>query len=400
MLRLFSLSLVRKFCDGVFYCEYFKRNAGLLRPLVCCLGCLLCLEYSATAQPEVSRLKQHKKVVLEEFTGIHCVHCPDGHKRANQLKDSHEPGDVILINNHTGLYAVPSSGEPDFRTADGTAITQIWMMNVAMYPSGAVNRRLFAGRGALAVERGSWPQYADSVLAQQSYVNLAIASWLDTNTRMLEVNVSGYYTANGKVTDRLTVVLLEDSVAGPQTGASTYYPEMIRPDGKYVHNHMLRKVLTDDPLGDVLSETDSGVLFHRTLSYEVPDSYNNTTPNLKNLRVAAFVAESRTDIQTAAYAMVSFQTSAIADRAFSPAIRVFPNPAYEYFYVEISHALKRRLPLYIHDLTGRLVGTYYLAPGNQQLLQQISTAGWRPGIYFLSIEGQGGLSRRLLVYRR
>jgi|GEM_PF-1441958 len=399
MLRLFSLFLVRKMFDGFSHPEFFKWNATLLRSFVVCLGFLSGLALSANAQPEVSRLKQNKKVVLEEFTGIHCLHCPDGHKRANQLKDSREPGAVILINNHTGIYAVPSTSEPDFRTADGAAITQIWMMNVAMYPSAAVNRRLFAGRSALAVERGAWSQYADSILAQPSYVNLAVASWVDTSTRMLEVNVSGFYTANGKPTDRLTVMLLEDSVAGPQTGASAYYPEMIRPDGKYVHNHLLRKVLTEDPLGDVISETDSGTLFHRTLSYQIPASYNNTHPNLKNLRVAAFVAESRTDILTAAYCMVSTQTSTVVNLASASAMKIFPNPAHEYFFVEIADAWRTHLHLYVHDITGRKVGTYYLAPGKQQL-HRISTAGWRTGIYFLLVEGQFGLSRSLLVQGR
>ena len=47
----------------------------------------------------VSTTPSNKNVVLEEYTGVNCTWCPDGHKRANQLKASH-PGRVCLINIH------------------------------------------------------------------------------------------------------------------------------------------------------------------------------------------------------------------------------------------------------------------------------------------------------------
>lgn len=31
----------------------------------------------------------HKSVIIEEFTGIHCGNCPDGHKRAAALQRMH-----------------------------------------------------------------------------------------------------------------------------------------------------------------------------------------------------------------------------------------------------------------------------------------------------------------------
>ncbi|MBR4638602.1 MAG: hypothetical protein IKO81_08160, partial [Bacteroidales bacterium] len=52
----------------------------------------------------VSTTPSNKNVVLEEYTGVNCTWCPDGHKRANQLKASH-PGRVCLINIHQGSFA-------------------------------------------------------------------------------------------------------------------------------------------------------------------------------------------------------------------------------------------------------------------------------------------------------
>lgn len=74
----------------------------------------------AFAQLPLSHYFENKNVVLEEFTGIHCQYCPDGHRRAQELKDAH-PDDVIIINIHTGSFANPDPGQPDFRTPFGFA---------------------------------------------------------------------------------------------------------------------------------------------------------------------------------------------------------------------------------------------------------------------------------------
>ncbi|HIO73125.1 MAG TPA: thioredoxin family protein, partial [Flavobacteriales bacterium] len=64
------------------------------------------------AQTFVSQTPENKNVVLEEFTGIYCTFCPDGHKRAQQLADDN-PNDVVLVNIHVGGYADPgTSGDP------------------------------------------------------------------------------------------------------------------------------------------------------------------------------------------------------------------------------------------------------------------------------------------------
>ena len=91
------------------------------------------------AQTFVSTTPENKNIVLEEFTGIHCVYCPDGHLMAQNLYNVN-PGDVVLINIHAGSYAVPSAGEPDFRTPFGAAIDG--QASVSGYPAGTINRHL------------------------------------------------------------------------------------------------------------------------------------------------------------------------------------------------------------------------------------------------------------------
>lgn len=259
----------------------------------------------AFAQLPVSTTPQNKKVLLEEFTGINCQHCPGGHKIANDLKASKPAGSVILANIHTGSFATPGPGQPDYRTSDGTAIATMPGMGATSFPTGSINRHVFSGQSAMAMSRSVWTRFADSILNQPSYVNVALEGSLNVSTRVITVNTQVHFTANSTAAaNRLTVMLLEESVFGPQIdnngSGGIYYPVMRNPDGTYTHNHMLRKVLSASALGDTITNRTSGSTTSKTYTYTIPAQYVNNVPYLGNLRVIAFVTEGNTEVVTAA----------------------------------------------------------------------------------------------------
>ncbi len=263
------------------------------------------LNVMAYAQLPVSTAPSNKTVVLEEFTGIHCGYCPDGHKIANDIKAANSPGKVIPINIHTGGYATPSGSEPDYRTAEGNAIAAISTMGITGYPTGSMNRHVYTGT-AITMSRGVWAQYATQTLAQSSYVNVALQGTLDVTSRLLTVNVEVYYTgASPASTNNLTVMLLENNVVGPQSNYGNYNPTQINADGTYNHQHMLRKVLNTSAMGEVLSTTTSGTLVQKQYTYTIPAQFVNNTPQLGNLELVAFVAESNTEIISGAYGPIT-----------------------------------------------------------------------------------------------
>ncbi len=57
-----------------------------------------------SAQTFVSTTAENKNVVLEEFTGIYCTYCPDGHVVAQGIQDAN-PNDVVLINKMNNYIA-------------------------------------------------------------------------------------------------------------------------------------------------------------------------------------------------------------------------------------------------------------------------------------------------------
>tara|TARA_B100000242_G_scaffold265656_1_gene213938 strand:- start:139 stop:2169 length:2031 start_codon:yes stop_codon:yes gene_type:complete len=258
---------------------------------------LIFITISSTSQTFVSTVAENKNVVLEEFTGISCTFCPDGHRIANDIY-TNNPADVVLINIHTGNYASPQGPGTDFNTMFGSAIAG--QSNLTGYPAGTVNRRVFAGLGqssGTAMSRTNWQSASSQILNEPSYVNVAAQANLDISTRQLSVTVEAYYTGSSPVnTNKLNVALMQNNVEGPQTGAS-YNPTAILPNGNYNHQHMLRHMLTGQ-WGVDITNTSTGSFFTNTYTYTIPNDLNGVAFDLFNLEVAVFLTETQQNIVT------------------------------------------------------------------------------------------------------
>ena len=261
----------------------------------------------AFTQTIVDTLQHNRNAILEEFTGIHCTYCPDGHRIANNIQAAH-PGRFWAINIHTGGYANPSTGEPDFRTSFGAAIAG--QSGLTGYPAGTINRHLFSGwsqGSGTAMSRGHWDQATTQILGQASYVNLAATASIDLSTRVMTVLVEGYFTDSVAPSSmKLNVAVLQNNVQGPQVGMSSN-PSQVLPNGKYNHMHMLRHLITGQ-WGVDIDTTAKGTFFSRTFTYNVPSNINNVPMNLGDLEVIAFIVEGQQEIETGTKAVMNYVT--------------------------------------------------------------------------------------------
>jgi len=265
----------------------------------------LLLPLASFAQLIVDTVPQNKKAVLEEFTGIHCVFCPDGHYIAQQIKNLYYE-DVSLINLHTGGYASPNQGEPDFRIMESDSIAAI--SNLAGYPAGTVNRHQFpmTQGGGTAMSRGDWMDAVQDIITQPAYLNVGTQVIHDTANQTLIVDVEVYYTDSTPVdgfgfspVNYINVALTQDSVVGPQTGAQSYNPAGIVPgpwQPSYSHQHMLRDMVTGQ-WGDPITnggQTLPGHFVFRRYIYELPNPpfINDVMIKVEHLKAVAFVTES------------------------------------------------------------------------------------------------------------
>jgi hypothetical protein len=246
----------------------------------------ICLSLGLSAQVLVSTDPMPKNAILEEFTGIHCTYCPDGHAIAQSILDNN-PGRAFVIAIHQGSFAVPSAGEPDYRTSFGDAIAG--QTGLTGYPSGTVNRHVFTG-STTALNRGSWSASCDQVMQEISPVNIGISSEYEASSRQLTIMVELYYTSNAPASSNfINVALIQDSIYGPQTGGGA--------GNNYRHMHMLRHFITGQ-WGDEVTTTSAGSLVNRTYTYTVPAAYNNIPAVVENMKVVAFVAKDHQEIYT------------------------------------------------------------------------------------------------------
>ena len=262
---------------------------------------LLCLHIVINAQNLVDTLLHNKNVILEEFTGIHCTYCPDGHVVAQSIYGAY-PQRVSLINVHTGGYANPSVGEPDFRTVFGSSLGS--QSSLSGYPAGTINRHLFfnlSQNGGTAMSRNNWQQATIITLNELSPVNIGSIAQYDTITSELHIDVEIYYTDTQSVfLNYLNIAITQDSVLGPQTGAQTFNSAAIVPgpwQPTYSHQHMLRHLVTGQ-WGAVLDPITPGTLISKRYTWQVPLDINDIPILIEHLRVVSFITESSQEIIT------------------------------------------------------------------------------------------------------
>lgn len=236
------------------------------------------------AQTLVSTNVETRNAMLEEYTGIHCTYCPEGHAIAAQLNHDY-PYQVFPIAIHQGSFANPNAGEPDYRTEFGDALAG--QTGLTGYPSGTVNRHVFSGTNT-ALGRSAWAPAAMEIIEMNSVVNVGAETSYNEATRELTVNVELYYTANSSQgSNFLNVALLQNKVYGPQIGGGA--------GNNYEHNHMLRYLITGQ-WGEEITTTTEGTFVERTYTYTIPEDYNQVPVIVENCDIAVFVSETQQEI--------------------------------------------------------------------------------------------------------
>ena len=256
------------------------------------LSIVLFISLQAKVQTIVSTNPENRNALIEEFTGIGCGFCPYGHLEVENFIAAH-PDDGFGISIHQGYFAIPDANQPDYQTAMGDGLGSYFGVNA--WPNGMVNRHDF-GTGMLT-QLNEWSGLATQVLAEGAYVNVACEASVDVQTRELTVHVEAYYTGNSPESSNfLNVALLQNDIKGPQF-SSWFNPNSITPDGAYMHQHMLRDLITGQ-WGEEVSPTTTGTFIDKTYTYAVPEAINDVPVRLGDLSIICFLTETEEEMET------------------------------------------------------------------------------------------------------
>jgi thiol-disulfide isomerase/thioredoxin len=228
-----------------------------------------------------------QKVLLEDFTGHTCGHCPKAHDAASDLMEVYKDK-VILVAIHAGGFAEPTPGlgyPADFRTPEGEEIEAHFDVETAGFPKGMINRRTFGGNALL--NYSSWGGHIAAVLTEEPEAGIDLTAVLDPTTRIVDIGVDVEYYEGGNFTHHLVVIVTEDSVVSRQTDYRVTPSDV---DG-YYQRHMLRGSVTDGTWGNAMASgsVSLGQTFTQDFSYKLDESWDT-----RHCSIVAYVMDATT----------------------------------------------------------------------------------------------------------
>lgn len=256
-------------------------------------------EFLASTKPS------NRNAILEDYTGVRCGYCPQGHTLAKAAADAN-PGKFIILALHaSGNYSSPTAGWANFETPFGPSFLS--QINVAGFPAGTLNRNSAASLGAtaqktggMAMGRGEWSKAGNAIMAKPSYVNIGSKATFDAATRILTVKVDMYYTGDAPAENNINIAFLQSHLFSKQSGGS---PD----ENNYEQNHVVRDMVTGQ-WGEVVPEASTKMAskFTKTFTYAVPADFNGPDTfkggggmvKIEDCDLVVFVSEGKTNIIT------------------------------------------------------------------------------------------------------
>ena len=224
---------------------------------------------------------QQRIVLLEDFTGVRCVNCPQAHELAKEISDDN-PGRVVAVSEHNYFEGGFPNSDEDFRNDDAYAIDNL-LGPTSLWPIGVVNRKLFSGEPAILLVLAKWTGYVESELAEAPVVNVSMEATLDRANRKVTVIVEAHFLEDVTEDLRLSVMLNENGIIDPQQTQTGVVDD-------YVHNHVLRAMPTPSTGAVITSTTEAGRVIRRGYEIDVAPIWN-----IDELEVVAFIHEGQID---------------------------------------------------------------------------------------------------------
>lgn len=184
-----------------------------------------------------------KKVLVEDFTGYRCGHCPKAADVAVELMDTYKDK-VVVIAIHSGdTYAKPFGLKYvyDFRTAVGEELFPLFIAGAGQ-PNGTINRKSF--NGTYPVYHTGWAAKVQAALTEKPKMTIKLQPAYDAATQTLTVKTTVKYLQAGTTDQKLALYLTEDSIVYYQ---KDYRVQSPAPEDvpNYLHRHVLRGAVGD-----------------------------------------------------------------------------------------------------------------------------------------------------------
>lgn len=261
--------------------------------IILLLGFISCekvdLPYEAI-RPSTDTVKkvEIRRTLLEDYTGHQCGNCPAAALVAESIYKQYK-GKVVVVAVHAGFFTKTNAKYP---TSYTTTVGNDWDgasgFNVSAVgnPNGMVNRKNYEGNGLIQKE-SKWPTTVALAQNDPYILGLEINKNYNAASRVLNATVKAKFKAAYPNGVKLSVVLTEDSIVGPQTDY-TKNPDLV---ANYIFMHVLRDALNGS-WGTTLK--DAPVSPKDSVSLTLPNFTINTKFKDNNVHIVAFAYDALT----------------------------------------------------------------------------------------------------------
>jgi len=256
---------------------------------------------------------QWRRVLIEEFTGVSCGPCPQGHRLIDAILAEHynstekfDSVSVIGIQStgipqaepvHEELDGNFYSSKHDNRTADGSELYNAVYGTFGSIPQAGIDRIPSAGK--LNLPKDIWAGNVNTRLRVPSAVNITLSSIYNASTRQAVINVHIAYTGRVDKKQNLNLALIENDVIDAQKNGLDI-------DSVYHHEHVLRDMITaasGSPMLGSIASKEPGRVYDRTFIYDVDAAW---VPD--NCRLIAYVTNNEgADVEVQQAAEISLK---------------------------------------------------------------------------------------------
>lgn len=180
-----------------------------------------------------------QRALLEKYTGVRCNNCPDADTLITEALANYN-GKLIAVSIHDSnwSFCAPYPDNIDMRTEEGNIWSDYFRgSGTRQYPEALVNRKKAGEVRDIFTPTSGINSHVDPFLNQNAKVAIATNAELSTDNKIsISVNIEFLEQVNDSLT--LTLFMMEDGLVATQmTNHGKVYD--------YVHNHILRDVITD-----------------------------------------------------------------------------------------------------------------------------------------------------------
>ena len=222
---------------------------------------------------------EQKNVVIEEFTGVRCPNCPQGHVIISNIK-AQNPDRIVSVSLHpiNSLGAPYSFSVHDFRSQEAQGMFD-YLGQIGLEPAAGIDREKFNGENAILLDKSKWQTRVNQQLAVAPPVNIVLDKTYDSTNHELTVVAEVHYTQEVTEENKMTVLLTESGMVTAQLDGSII-------DTFYVHKDIMRTYLTSTQGDQITTTREAGRVVRRVYKKVLDAAWKP-----ENMYIVAYVHE-------------------------------------------------------------------------------------------------------------